>query len=104
LENLINRLAEEEAQLKRRQLRIWTGSIAAGLVLLISIGIFFHTKSDNDRRLTAHNIENPEQAYREAQKALEKVSHNFNKGINQLVYVSGSLEKTNEILDKTLKK
>ena len=104
LENLIDRLAEQEAQSKHRRLWIWTGSVAAGLALFISIGIFFHTKSNNDRRLAAHSIENPEQAYLEAQKALEKVSLNFNKGINQLACVSGNLKKTNQILDNTLKK
>ncbi|MDR0547397.1 MAG: hypothetical protein LBG77_07440, partial [Dysgonamonadaceae bacterium] len=45
LETLIDHLAEQEAQSKRRQLRIWTGSIAAGIALLLSLGVFFQTQN-----------------------------------------------------------
>ncbi|GHU71919.1 hypothetical protein FACS189413_14270 [Bacteroidia bacterium] len=104
LENLIDHLAEQEAQTKRRRLWIGTFGAAASIALLISTGVWFHTKQNNDKLLTAYNIENSGQAYLEAQKALEKVSLNFNKGVNQLVCVSENLDKTNHILDKTFKK
>ena len=102
LEQLIDGLAEQETQKKRR--RLWIGSVsaAASIALLLSIGLFFHTRQPNDWRLTAGNIENPELAYFEAQKALEKVSVNFNKGMNQFAFASEKMGKTNQILDKTL--
>lgn len=101
LEQLIDDLAQQEAQTKRR--RLWIGSIsaAASVILLLSAGIFFQTQQKRNMQLTANNIENPELAYIEAQKALEKVSVNFNKGINQLALVSEKMDKTNHILDKT---
>ena len=103
LEQLIDRLAEQEMQTKRR--RLWTGtfSAAASIVLLLSISIFFYMRQPNDSQLIAQ-IENPELTYLEARKALEKVSVNFNKGMNQLAFVSGRIEKTNQILDKTFNK
>ena len=103
LEQLIDGLAEQETQTKRR--RLWVSfSAAASIALLLSMGTFFYTKQARDIQLTAQNIENPELAYLEAQKALEKVSINFNKGMNQLAFVSEKIDKTNQILDKTLKK
>jgi len=103
LEQLIDRLSEQEKQTRRR--RLWTGtfSAAASIALLLSVGIYFHTKRSNDSQLAAQ-IENPELAFLEAQKALEKVAVNFNKGMDQLAFVSEKIEKTNQILDKTLKK
>ena len=101
LEQLIDRLSEQEMQTKRR--RLWgTFSAAASIALLLSIGILLLPKRSDNLQLTAQ-IENPEFAYREALKALEKVSVNFNKGMDQLAFVSEQMEKTNHILDKTLK-
>ena len=99
LEQLIDRLAEQEMQAKRRRLWLGTFSAAASIALLLSAGIFFHTKQNNLR-----SIENPELACLEARKALEKVSVNFNKGLDQLAFVSEKIEKTNQILDKTFNK
>ena len=101
LEQLIDGLAEQEMQTKRR--RLWTGvfSAAAGIALLLSLSVFFYTQQPRDLQLTAQNIENPELAYVETLKALEKVSSNFNKGMDQLAFVSEKIEKTNNILDKT---
>ena len=105
METLIDRLAEEEIQVKRRQRWIWLGSIAAGIAILLSLNLFFHTEQKNDLQLSsAHPIENPETAYMETQKALKKVSLKFNKGMNQLAMVSGRVDKTNQILDKTFNK
>ena len=104
LEQLIDRLAEQEKQAKRRRLWITTFSAAASIALLLSAGVFFHTKQYKDSQLAAQSIEHPELAYFETLKALEKVSVNFNKGMDQLAGVSEKIDKTNHILDKTLKK
>ena len=105
LEQLIDNLAEQEKQTKRRRLWVSTFSAAAGIALLLSIGVFFYPKQTGHWQLTAQaEIENPERAYIETLKALEKVSVNFNKGMDQLAGVSEKLDKTNHILDKTFKK
>ncbi|MDR0683389.1 MAG: hypothetical protein LBG15_16350 [Dysgonamonadaceae bacterium] len=104
LEQLIDSLVEQESQMKRR--RLWTGliSAAACVALLLSTVVFFHTKQINDVQLTVQNIKNPELAYFEAQKALEKVSVKFNKGTSQLTFVSEKVKKTNQVLNKTFNK
>ena len=100
LEQLIDDLAEQEMQTKRR--RLWgTFSAAASIALLLSIGAFFYPKQRDNSQLIAQHIENQELAYSETLKALEKVSVNFNKGMNQLEFMSEKMEKTNQILDKT---
>ena len=101
LEQLIDNLAEQEMQTKRRRLWVSIFSVAASIALLLSVSMFFHTQQPNHSQLTAQNIENPELAYLETLKALGKVSVNFNKGMNQLAFVSTEIEKTNYILNKT---
>ena len=104
LEHLIDDLAEQEIlQTRRRRLWLRTFSAAASIAFLLLITVFFPPKNSKNLQLTAQ-IENPELAYIEAQKALEKVSIHFNKGMDQLAFVSEKMEKTNQILDKTLKK
>jgi len=104
LEHLIDDLAEQEIlQTRRRRLWLRTFSAAASIAFLLLITVFFPPKKTSNLQLTAQ-IENPELAYIEAQKALEKVSIHFNKGMDQLAFVSEKMEKTNQILEKTLKK
>ncbi len=79
--------------------------MAASMALLFSIG-FFHQAENTIETPVATNhiiIEDPETASIEAQKALLLISANFNKGMKQLNMLSDNLEKTNEILNKTLK-
>ena len=107
LETLIYRLDKEEKQSKRKaiQIRLWVGSIAASIVVLISIGLYIYS-SDKTKMFNASQtatITDPEVAYREAEKALILVSENFNKGLSQLAMVSDQIEKTNKTLDKTFK-
>ena len=101
LEQLIDKLAEQELQTKRRRLWVSIFSVAASIALLLSVGMFFHTQQPNNSQLTAQNMASPELAYVETLKALEKVSVNFNKGMDQLAFVSTEIEKTNQILNKT---
>ena len=107
LEILIDRLDKEEKQSKQktRQIRLWAGSIAASIAVLISIGLYFNSSDKpkiSDVSSTA-NVNDPETAYREAEKALVIVSQNFNKGLSQLAMFSDEMEKTNKTLDKTFK-
>ncbi|GHT63573.1 hypothetical protein AGMMS50239_19770 [Bacteroidia bacterium] len=107
LETLINRLDKEEKQSKQktRQIRLWAGSIAASIAVLISIGLYINASGKmktSDASQTAI-VDDQEVAYREAEKALVLVSLNFNKGLSQLALVSDEMEKTNKTLDKTFK-
>lgn len=114
LENLIDDLAAQEKEevvisepkQSKRHLMRWIGSIAAGVAILISAGIYFKGKSNinpsiNEYTQMKDTYSDPEEAYKEAQKALALVSSNFNKGVSQVNVVSESLDKTNEILNKT---
>lgn len=105
LSNLIDLLAEKEVRRKRNTRIFWIGGIAASVAILSSIG-FFYNFEDTPDTLTATRqivIEDPEIASREAQKALLQISVNFNKGMKQLNLLSDNLEKTNNILNKTIK-
>jgi hypothetical protein len=107
LEILIDRLDREEkySKQKAKQIRLWVGSIAASLAVLISIGLYvrsFDKTGISDVSVTA-TVDDPEFAYREAEKALALVSLNFNKGLSQLALASNEMEKTNRTLNKTFK-
>jgi hypothetical protein len=108
LETLINRLDEKEKQKKRekRQTLLWIGSAAASIVLFISMSLFFHANKEKNilTTQTITSIEDQEMACLEAQKALELVSRNFNKGMDQLTIVTNEIEKTNNILNNRLKR
>jgi hypothetical protein len=107
LESLIDTLARNEKRSKRkiRQLRLWTGCVAATLFLLLSTGLFLKSGLNPFNGGSAiQPVENPEIAYQETQKALELVSRNFNKGLDQLTVVNKEIEKSNQIINKALKK
>jgi hypothetical protein len=110
LENLIDDLAKAEnlSKQKTKQVRLWVGSIAAGIALILSVGLYYlNPGTETDALVTAtqpNEITDPEAACIEAQKALILVSRNFNKGLNQLAMVSEELDKSNQILNKTFKK
>jgi hypothetical protein len=110
LEVLIDNLDKKENQLKRKvkQIRLRTISIAASVALFISAGLFFiHSNNEDQSPITAQTVDtitDPAMAYQEAKKALELVSRNFNKGINQLAMATNKIEKSNKTLNKTLKR
>jgi hypothetical protein len=107
LEALIDNLAGKEraSAKKARRIRLWAVRIAASLALLISIGLYFHPEKKDNQQITCPSgavINDPEIAYREAQKALILVSLNFNKGVNQLELATNEMEKANYKLTKLL--
>ena len=107
LETLIDRLDKEEMHSKRKakQIRLQIGSIAASIVILISIGLYINLSGKIKIFAVSQTetINDPEVAYREAERALALVSENFNKGLEQLAIVSNEMEKTNKTLEKTFK-
>ncbi|MDR3340044.1 MAG: hypothetical protein LBT25_08170 [Candidatus Symbiothrix sp.] len=106
LEALIDRLAEEDIRAKRKsdRLRLWTTGIAAGITLLLSVGLYFQSGRQSDAPLTAqtgYTVEERDIAITEAQKALILVSRNFNKGLDHLAVANNKIEKTNEKFNNT---
>lgn len=108
LDSLIDKLsAEEEKKVSRnrKQLWIWIGSVAATIALLFSATHYINNRSKEGQGLAIENIKTneDEKALEEAQKALILLSTNYNKGVSQLSMASASINKTTEILNKTLK-
>lgn len=104
--NLIDDLASNEENKKTartRKLWTWVGSIAAGIAILIFAGIHFNNDQPTINPTMANISKEDQRKIEEAEKALLLLSSNFNKGVDQLSLVSTNLDKTNEILNKTLK-
>ncbi|WP_165020748.1 hypothetical protein [Dysgonomonas sp. ZJ279] len=114
LENLIDSLAERDEKKRsrnRKHLWIWAVSAAACIAILFSVGLYFNNRPHESSILAGNEFQekqelkdtftDPDQAKKEAEKALLLVAANLNKGMNQLELVSNNIDKTNEILDKT---
>lgn len=105
LSNLIDKLATEEEEAskpRKKSLWTWAGSVAAGVAILIFAGIHFTKQHETVMPIVTQVNAEDQYKIEEAQKALLLISSNFNKGVDQLSVVSTSLDKTNEILNKTL--
>lgn len=107
LNERIDRLAAEEAgkatpkpRRGGRRMWIWTGSVAACLLLFVVAGDYVHKKKQMARVETA--TAGDEQKIKEAQEALTLLSVKFNHGVEQLAVVSTNLDKTSEILKNAL--
>lgn len=97
LGNLIDQweLSEQKTQKKRRIFHLqWIGSIAASLLLVIGMSLYFHEPQRKDTCAT------PEEAYAHAEKALVMFSEALNKGIRPIQ----DMEKTNENIRKQINK
>lgn len=113
LNNLIDGLASQETvevpqvnTVGRRSLWLKAGSIAAGIAILVTAGVYFNRKADHVTPPIAEGqsgtiSKEDEQKIKEAQEALILLSSKFNKGLDQLAVVSENMDKTNEILNKT---
>ncbi len=111
LETLIDELAAKvkvtlKPASKKKYILRWAGSIAAGIAILITAGIYFNKQEKTTMTPIAQTIDKTidkadEQKIKEAQEALVLLSSKFNKGMDQLALVSTNLDKTNEILNKT---
>ena len=97
LGNLIDQweLSEQKTQKKHRIFHLqWIGSIAASLLLVIGMSLYFHEPQRKDTCAT------PEEAYAHAEKALVMFSEALNKGIRPIQ----DMEKTNENIRKQINK
>lgn len=78
----------------------WIGSIAASIIVLLTIGALITPWGEPTRKDTYTNVED---AYVEAQKALVMFSSSVNKGIGQVEEVKGKTTKTIKKVDKQLR-
>lgn len=109
LNSLIDRLESESENGREDQKQIrfdWKkiARVAAGILIILSVGVFAHKtiKTDN-REILVDTFANPENAYIETQKTLLYVSTKLNKGLNQIESVQKNLDKTNRIMEKNIK-
>jgi len=65
---------------------IWI-SIAASVVVLLGVGIYAFNDMNNNRNQDLGTYDNPEEAFKETQKALAMLSNNVNVGIESIQYV-----------------
>ena len=82
----------------RRTLQ-WIGSIAASLLILFSIGWYFH--APQPRKDTCAT---PEEAYIHTEKALMMFAQALNKGVKQMEVIQESTEKVERNIQKQLNK
>ncbi|MBK5721721.1 hypothetical protein JGH11_12650 [Dysgonomonas sp. Marseille-P4677] len=89
----------------------WVAGAAACIAILVSITFYFNQKpnvADPSMAGTHDQLETlsskDKETLKEAEDALILLSSKFNKGIDQLAVVSNNLDKTNELLNKTLKR
>lgn len=123
LNNLIDVLAENELKEKivvpiapsvkinnRHLLWMRIAGVAASVAILFSVGLFINNNNDNvdpsiqlsQQIQLKDTYEDPDQAYREAEKALLLVSSNLNKGVSRMSVVSENIDKSKTILDKSV--
>lgn len=84
----------------RKTNRHWISGIAAGILLILSI--WAYVDHEQNSSLQADTYTNPEDAYKETQKALLLISQNLNKGVTRLETVNNNMEKIDNILNKQL--
>ena len=87
---------------KTRKLFISISSAAA--VILLCIGLFFISDKNSRPHTIADTYTNPEEAAIVAEQMLILVSSKLNQGFSSLEKIKESVDKTNELLNKTLNK
>jgi hypothetical protein len=83
----------------RRRTLQWIGSIAASLLILFSIGWYFH--APQPRKDTCAT---PEEAYIHTEKALMMFAQALNKGVKLMEVIQESTEKVERNIQKQLNK
>lgn len=84
---------------KSRKTLQWIGSIAASLLILLSIGRYF--QMPEPRKDTCAT---PEEAYIHTEKALMMFAQALNKGMKQMEVIQESTDKVERNIEKQLKK
>lgn len=87
LERQIDAWNKVEKNFSRKARRIslrWMVGAAAGILLLIGIGLYVSQSQDEPQYALTDTYDNPEDAYAETQKALVLFSERLNKGIDRV--------------------
>lgn len=109
LEKKLSGLIDTWEQAEKEQLSIkpagkinwrWVSGIAAGILLIFSVWTYTDYHATNVDTLQADTYANPDDALKEAQKALALVSKNLNKGMSQLESANSQMKKVDTILNK----
>ena len=108
LESRLSRKIDEWDTGERRTLKIkkhtrtlrlqWIGSIAASLLILLSVGLYLYKPYPAPQDTCA----TPEEAYVQAQKALIMLSSSLNKGIEKVESVQEATGKIQENVNEQL--
>ncbi|WP_163407605.1 hypothetical protein [Flavobacterium ajazii] len=88
--------------LQSRKRKVAWLSIAASVVLLLGIGTYFFVSEQNNAAVVASQTElgtydNPEEALKATQKALNLLSNNVNVGIESVQYIKEYEQSKNKI-------
>lgn len=88
----------------KRQI-IWTKalSIAASLLIVLSIGFFAHRYNENYHNTLADTYKSPDEAYQATMNALTLFSEKYSEGMKPMEKANSHLQKTQKIINKTLK-
>ena len=78
----------------------WIGSIAASMLILLSIGWYLY----EPQPVRKDTCTTPEEAYMHAQKALAMFSHTLNKGMEQMNAAHAASERIERTLQKQFNK
>lgn len=110
LQNKLSKSIDRWEETEKRVVRIkhdrriywqWVSGIAAGILLIFSVWTYVD-RNENNTPALADTYTNPEDAYKEAQKALALVSMNLNKGMEQLENAQQKTEKVDKIIKRTI--
>lgn len=111
LVSLIDHLAEKEKQQtqlepakKKNRLILWATTVAACAAILISVMVIFDKPQTggNTPEFAQDTFTDPNEAYSEAEKALQLIALNLNKGLSKLEESNDDIQKANEVLNNSL--
>lgn len=110
LGNRLNSLIDEWDTREKRMMKVkkhariirmqWIGSIAASLLILVSVGMYVYKPSSEPT--PQDTCATPEEAYAQAQKALLIFSTSLNKGVEQIQTMEETTDKIRESVNKQL--
>ena len=81
---------------KKRKGVVWL-SVAASVVVLLGVSLFTFNQYNQPKSNDLGNINDPEVAFRETQKALAMISEHVNKGIGSMSYLNEYEQSKNKI-------
>lgn len=122
LNNLIDKLEQEEQNKgksgsaidNKKSVRIqnlnwrWVGAIAASILIVVTTGIFlqdnsFDNTAQNESGFTRKDtFTDPEDAYKETEKALLYASSKLNKGMEQIESADQNISRINKVVNKII--